>query len=370
VTIESGDPTFADTETEAAPKARPPAWRKYAGIVLSLAVIFAVFFYFLPKVADYSDVWATIRDMTPLEIATLLGVALWNLISYQPAQMASLPGMTFGQSTISSQASTAVANTVPVGGAFGIGMNVAMYRSWGFKRRPITLSLLVSGIWNNFAKLLLPVVALVLVVISGSPSGSVVVASVTGVIALVVFLVLFTAILRSEKAAFAIGEWGSNLVNAIRRRRKKAPISSFGHTLVKFRRETIDLVRHRWVALTVFTLISHLSLFLVLLVSLRHVGVSQEEVSWQEALAAFSFIRLVSAIPLTPGGLGVVELGLTGGLVAAGGDDAQVVAAVLVYRALTYLPPIPIGAVCYWIWRRQLARRPSSEMPTPAVVPT
>jgi putative heme transporter len=370
VTIESGDPTFADTDMEAAPKARPPAWRKYAGIVLSLGVIIAVFFYFLPKVADYGDVWETIKDMTPLEIATLLGVAIWNLISYQPAQMASLPGLTFGQSTISSQASTAVANTVPVGGAFGIGMNVAMYRSWGFKRRPITLSLLISGIWNNFAKLVLPVVALVLVVISGSPNGSVVVASVTGVIALAVFLVLFTAILRSEKAAFAIGEWGSNRVNWLRRRRDKAPISSFGHTLVKFRRETIDLVRHRWVALTVFTLISHLSLFLVLLVALRHVGVSQEEVSWQEALAAFSFIRLVSAIPLTPGGLGVVELGLTGGLVAAGGDDAQVVAAVLAYRALTYLPPIPIGAVCYWLWRRQLARRPSSEMATPAVAPT
>ncbi len=159
-------------------------------------------------------------------------------------------------------------------------------------------------------------------------------------------------------------------MNKIRRRRNKAPISGFGQTLVKFRRETIDLVQHRWIALTVWTLISHLSLFLVLLVALRHVGVSQEEVSWQEALAAFSFIRLVSAIPLTPGGLGVVELGLTGGLVAAGGADAPIVAAVLVFRALTYLPPIPIGAVCYVIWRRQLARRSSSEMPTPVAAPT
>ncbi len=371
MTIDSGDTTIEDVEPEPT-KPRPPAWRKWLGMALSLAIIVAVFVFFLPKVASYGDVWDTIKDMTPLEIVTLLGVALWNLVSYQPAQIASLPGLTFWQSTVSSQASTAVANTVPAGGAFGIGMNVAMYRSWGFKRRPVTLSILVSGIWNNFAKLMLPVVALALVAISGSANSSVVIASVTGVIALAVFLTLFTAILRSEKAAFAIGEWGSDRVNWLRRKRGKQPITGFGHTLVKFRRETIDLVEHRWVALTVWTLVSHLSLFLVLLVSLRHVGVSQEEVSWEEALAAFSFIRLLSAIPLTPGGLGVVELGLTGGLVAAApsGLDAQIVAAVLVFRALTYLLPIPIGAVCYVIWRRQVARQSSAEMSTPVVAPT
>ena len=42
---------------------------------------------------------------------------------------------------------------------------------------------------------------------------------------------------------------------------------------------------------------------------LRPVGVSNDEVSWQEVLAAFSFVRLLSAVPITPGGLGVVELG-------------------------------------------------------------
>jgi putative heme transporter len=75
-------------------------------------------------------------------------------------------------------------------------------------------------------------------------------------------------------------------------------------------------------------------------------------VSWAEALAAFAFVRLISALPITPGGLGVVELGLTAALISAGGDEAQVAAAVLVYRALTYLPPIPIGAVLYLKWRK------------------
>ena len=62
------------------------------------------------------------------------------------------------------------------------------------------------------------------------------------------------------------------------------------------------------------------------------------------------------ALFLAVRGVGVVELGMTAGLVAAGGAETDVVAAVLVYRALTYLPPIPIGAVCYLAWRRHLGR--------------
>ncbi len=281
-----------------------------------------VFALFLPKVASYSDVWDTITDMTWLEVTTLAIVALWNLISYQPVLMAALPGLSFTQSTIASQASTAVANTAPAGAAFGLGLTARMYRSWGFKRRPVTLSLLVSGIWNNLVKLILPIVALALVVASGDPGGGLVVASIIGMIALVVFLGLFTAILRSERAAFAIGERGSDFVNRFRLRRNKTPIGGFGHTVVKFRRETIGLVRERSVALTITTIVSQLSLFLVLLIAMRHIGISNEEVTWQEALATFAFVRLLAAVPITPGGLGVVELGLTGGLVAAGGDHA------------------------------------------------
>jgi uncharacterized membrane protein YbhN (UPF0104 family) len=69
----------------------------------------------------------------------------------------------------------------------------------------------------------------------------------------------------------------------------------------------------------------------------------------------------------------VVELALTTTLAAAGGDKAQVVAAVLVYRALTYVLPIPIGAACYVAWPRITRWKRESEPsagPTPATVPS
>ena len=60
------------------------------------------------------------------------------------------------------------------------------------------------------------------------------------------------------------------------------------------------------------------------------------------------------------GGVGVVEAVLIGGLVAAGGVRAQVTAAVLVYRVLTWALPILVGVVCYLWWRRRSIAHPEA----------
>jgi putative heme transporter len=48
--------------------------RRVLQVVISLAVIVAVFVFALPRFADYSEVWAAITAMTPFELLTL-GVA-------------------------------------------------------------------------------------------------------------------------------------------------------------------------------------------------------------------------------------------------------------------------------------------------------
>jgi uncharacterized protein (TIRG00374 family) len=121
---------------------------------------------------------------------------------------------------------------------------------------------------------------------------------------------------------------------------------------VGFRDEAIGLVRRRWLPLTLATLAGHLTVFLVLLVSIRAVGVSAADVSFSEAFASWALIRIITTIPVTPGGLGVVELGLTGALVSFGGSRVDVVAGVLLYRVLTYVPPIAVGGLFLLVWRR------------------
>ncbi|MGI8757761.1 MAG: lysylphosphatidylglycerol synthase transmembrane domain-containing protein [Acidimicrobiales bacterium] len=320
---------------------------------LSLVVVVALLFVVLPRVADLSEVWAAIRAMTLLEVLSVLTVAGWNLLSYWLVQLSVLPGLRPTQAAVASQSSTALANTLPAGAAVGVGVMYSMYASWGFSRSAVTLSLLLSGVWNNFVKVGMPVIALALLALQGDASAGLLTASLAGLAMLVAAVAVFGLVLRSDGLARRVGTISGGAVSRLRHLVRRGPVTGWGDAAARFRSETIGLLRARWVALTVSTLVSHVSLYLVLLVALRHVGVSDAEVGWAEVLGAFAFVRLISALPITPGGLGVVELGLTAALAVAGGDRELVVAGVLVYRALTYLLPIPTGALAYLWYRTQ-----------------
>lgn len=351
---------MTDMETGLAERAAPPSpARRVVRGSISLLVVVAIFAGVLPRVADLSEVWREITAMTGLEATSLVVLGLWNLMTYTFVYVASLPGLGIGQAAIVTQASTAIANTVPAGAGFGIGLTWAMFASWGFRRPEIALSVLVTGVWNVFAKLALPVIALALVALEGSATAGSVAAAGAGVVTLVAAVALFAVMLRSRSGARRVGAAAGRAASRIRQVVGKPPVSGWDDAAVEFRSSTKELLATRWVPLTVATVVSHLSLYVVLLVTLRHVGVSDAEVPWTSVLAAYAFVRLISALPITPGGLGVVELGLTAALVAAGGDETSVVASVLVYRALTYLLPIPFGAVAFLVWRRGAgSRRP------------
>jgi putative heme transporter len=125
--------------------------------LVSVAIVVAVFWKFLPQFTSISEVWSSVRAMTAVEVATLGLAAVWNLATYLFVMVSTMPGLTYPQAAVVTESSTAVANTVPAGGAVGIAMSYAMYDSWGFSRSRGSVSLLVSGLWNNFAKLGLPV---------------------------------------------------------------------------------------------------------------------------------------------------------------------------------------------------------------------
>jgi uncharacterized protein (TIRG00374 family) len=319
-------------------------------------VLIVVIFYFLLKKIDLAEVWDAIRSMTWLELSTLGLLAIWNLCTYAFVWMSVTPGLSFGRAMLMTQSTTAIANTVPGGSAIGIGMTYAMLGSWGYSRSRSTTAVLVSGVWNSFIKLGMPVLALALLALQGSATGGRVTAALLGIAGLVGSVAVFALILRSEDMARRIGLLAGRAASRVLALLRRPPVRGWELATVKFRSRTIDLVARRWLSITVTSLVSHLSLYLVLLVALRDVGVSEAQVGWVEVLAVFAFARLATAIPFTPGGVGFVEAVLIGGLTAAGGVRAEVTAAVLVYRALTWGLPIVVGVGCYAWWRRTTLR--------------
>ena len=69
----------------------------------------------------------------------------------------------------------------------------------------------------------------------------------------------------------------------------------------------------------------------------------RSSIPWGGLLLAYGAAQLAANLPITPGGLGVVEGSLTIGLIAYGGSEASSVAAVLVYRVISFWAPLLLG---------------------------
>ncbi len=333
-----------------------PRWRRALGVIASLAIVSGLLIGVLPAIADFGEVWTAIQSLTWMETGSMLLAAAWNILTYQFIVVAALPGLTLLRAFVVGQISTAVTNTLPAGSAIGVGVTYTMFSSFGFEAGSIAIAAVVTGLWNTFVKLGLPVVALAILTIGGSSNPALQSAAVTGVAVLAGAIVLLALIMSSEAVARTAGDRLGAVVSRIARPFRLGPYR-WGDGFAAFRAQSVDLLRRRWLPITAATLVSHLSLFFLLLLSLRHVGVPATDVSGPEALAAFALVRLVTAVPITPGNLGIVEVGLTAALVVAGGGESLVVAAVLIYRALSYVLQIPLGLVAYVIWQTKRSWR-------------
>lgn len=76
---------------------------------------------------------------------------------------------------------------------------------------------------------------------------------------------------------------------------------------------------------------------------------------WTGLLLAYCAGQIAASLPVTPGGIGVVEGSITLALVAFGGAQTITLAAVLLYRLIAYWGCIPLGALA-WLALRATSR--------------
>jgi uncharacterized membrane protein YbhN (UPF0104 family) len=314
-------------------------------VLAAAGPVFAVatFAYFLPQIADYRDVWGELKELTWPAVLGLAGATILNLATFAPPWQVVLPGLRFRDAMALSQVSTALSIVVPGGAAVGIAGSYAVLRRWGFRSREIGRAVALFSVSNQFANLSYPVLAVFLLTAFGGESALLATAAFIGVAILGVAVAALALVLTSRRMATEIGDLAARAVNRLRRRFGRAPVVWGGESFEAFRRDAATLLRRRWHVLTLATYAGSLTVFVLLLLSLRACHVPGSDVSLVEAFAAWSLARLLGSFPITPGGIGVVELGLTGALVGFGGRNTGVVAAVLVYRFLTMAPTLVLG---------------------------
>ena len=351
-------------QLEEARKKKRTGWKRWAMIVVSVAVIALTFAFVLPKIASYGQVWDVVKGLSWLWIVALLSAAGLNAATNGPPWMAALPGLSFMQATRVTLSSTAITMVAPGGAAPGMAASFAMLRWWGFEGRPVGLAVAVTGIWNQLVILGVPILAVAGLVAEGGRNRTIEWVALIALAAFCAIVAGFAVGLSSARLARRVGDRAARIASWFKRLVHKAPVKWNGEGFVRFRAEAIVLIRSRWWFLTLATLANHLSVFLVLLLSLRAVDVTRADVTIAEAFAAWALSRVLSSIALTPGGIGFVELGLTGALVGFGATNTEAVAATLVYRFLTVVPTLLLGLLAAATFK--VGRPPERQVPDAA----
>jgi hypothetical protein len=206
----------------------------------------------------------------------------------------------------------------------------------------------------------LPLCVLPLLAITGTNApGELLAAAWIGTAVFLMLAALFVVLLWTRRPLVWLGRTIDSVVSKVRRQ----PRSNLDDRLVEERDAIRTILGSRWPVAIADSIGRWIFEFFVLLVILIAIGASPDPVL---VLFAMTIGALLNLIPLTPGGIGFVEVGLTGTLVAAGIPANQALLATLAFRLVSFWLPLPFGLVSVYVFRRRHPSRGTADRLTPA----
>ena len=145
--------------------------------------------------------------------------------------------------------------------------------------------------------------------------------------------------------------------------KNRAPLTGLSDRLIEQRNIIRSVLGEQWWQATLLSVGRLLFDYLCLLFCVRAVGAHPRPAL---VLLAYAVAGVIGLVPITPGGIGIVEASLTGFLVLAGLSGADAVLATLAYRLASYWLPMMAGPVAYGVFRYRYRDHGSSAEPTGA----
>lgn len=316
--------------------------------VVGLALAVALLGWGFPRFAKttWSEVFDQVQAVSWWQAGGFLGLVLVGLGCYTLTFTGSLPGLSSWRAFIVNICGSSVSNLLPGGGAVGLAATYTILRSWGFKNRDVSTSAIVTGVWNTLARIALPIVAIVMLWVGndGLPR-SLTSAAVAATVSGLALFGAFVAILASEKAAQSIGRGLDRVLAPLFRRRKRTmSIDALVHDM---RHRINDVVRTGWLKMTLGMVGFFGFYYLLFVLIMNSVGVFMP---LGILFAAFAIGRLITAVGITPGGVGLTESATVVALVGWGADTAGAAAGVFLFSIFTHLMEVPLGALGWLAW--------------------
>jgi uncharacterized protein (TIRG00374 family) len=320
--------------------------------VLTLVLLALVGWLLLQNMGEISEVAEALQGVSTADAWTLVILLLVTQVLVAAQLAITVPGIRLNRAFVAVESAAAASNIIP--GPSGTATRLAVLRSWGFYTDDFARSWLFTSALTNFTVLAMPALAIVLVATQNSIGTPLLLLALAGLVISLIALYCTVRIMRSEAFARHFGALTGRLVRwAYGLARRQPSDEDFVAATLRFREGISVTWTERGLRVSGAVVGNYVVQGIIFGLSIRAVGLDSSEVPIGAIAVVYTLVRLLTIVNFTPGGVGVTEALYTTGLLAVtdGADQSQVVAAVFLFRGLTYVGPILLGAVCLLVWR-------------------
>ena len=335
-------------------KSHPLAWKtvvkRGAVVVIAGIAIYLVF----PAITEVLASWPRLSTLNPIWFAVAVAAEVAHFVCTFALQRLALRTRAWFPVITSQLAGNSITLIMPGGAAVGAAVQFRMLAISLGDTSSTVGGLAAFSLLGVGGLLALPVFALPVVLLGAPASRGLVNTALLGAAGFVLFAAFGAVVLAYDAPLRWVGRTVQRLANWARR--KRPPLEGLDTTLLAQRNDIRAVLGRQWWQALLLSAGRLAFDYLCLLAALRATG-SHPRPSL--ILVAYAAAGIIGMIPLTPGGLGIVEASLTGLLVLAEVNSSQAVLATLTYRLASYWVPLAAGPVAYGLFRLRYRNRPS-----------
>jgi uncharacterized protein (TIRG00374 family) len=285
-------------------------------------------------------VFGSYRDITRFSLASLAvmaGLQAASLACLWALQHVALRAKRWRPVITSQLAGNALAKVAPGGGAIGSALQYRMLVRAGQPPAATVTALTAVNVLVFAVVLALPVLAIP-ALLRGGVNRTLLDTALAGLAIFAVAFVVGALLLSTDRPLAWVGRAVQRVRNRLRRGAK--PLHHLPERLLRERDRLVGTLGPRWKRALLATIGRWTFDYLTLLAALAAIGSHPRP---GLVLLAFCGAQVLAQIPVTPGGLGFVEAGLTAMLALAGVSAGDAVLATFAYRLFSYWLPLPLG---------------------------
>jgi uncharacterized protein (TIRG00374 family) len=345
----------------AKPAAKGHGWVHVAGRIVMLLLGGVSLYLLAPKVISVLASWPQLKTLKPAEFALALLFESLSYVSLWSMQRIALHTSSWFAVGTTQLASGAIGSVVPGGAATAGAVAYRMLTRAGVRSHDVASGIAASSIAGTAAVFAMPLLALPAIIGGLAAPRNLITTAYVGIAGFVAVAVLAAAAFGWDKPLMIVGRAARWLIQLV----KHESAADLPNRLIAQRDRMKRTFGPRWHVAVAGAVGKAGFDYLALVCCLAAVGARPHP---SLVLLAYVAGALLALIPVTPGGLGFVEAGLTGMLTAAGVGAQQALVATLAYRVASFWLPLPAGAVAYVLFHRRYGSE-SEESATSTTVP-